>query len=337
MCAPSGSNEEMRDVAAAERAQAEAEKEAARAESCSERAARSLSQPPGIRGGAPAPLFVWEASMDDFIAANRLNWDDRAKLHATDTTGIYRIAEVLGRRRQPACDRSGRDRRRRRQAARPSAMPYRARHDQPRRDAARSRPGSISPHEAIAAARDFAAARRPRRALRAIRTSTTRPPRSARHTTSPTSPGARSAGCPTFFAGRRSWPTCSSPAASSISPRAIPRRCAWRRSTAGSCRTTPGGRRSTRRSSWTSRRPTPATRGRSRTRRTYEWIHPLSDIVTALIAGRACTLEWLHEHELLPYRLFPMMEPAESPGLFRLPDSQPRLALSFSLKATKRG
>jgi hypothetical protein len=30
-----------------------------------------------------------------------------------------------------------------------------------------------------------------------------------------------------------------------------------------------------------------------------------------------------------------MMEPAESRGLFRLPKSQPRLALSFSLKATK--
>ena len=32
-----------------------------------------------------------------------------------------------------------------------------------------------------------------------------------------------------------------------------------------------------------------------------------------------------------------MMVPAESPGLFRLPDGQPRLALSFSLKAVKRG
>ncbi len=33
--------------------------------------------------------------MDEFIAANRLNWDDRALLHSTDTTGMYRIAEVL--------------------------------------------------------------------------------------------------------------------------------------------------------------------------------------------------------------------------------------------------
>jgi SAM-dependent methyltransferase len=70
--------------------------------------------------------------------------------------------------------------------------------------------------------------------------------------------------------------------------------------------------------------------------RTYEWIHPLSEIVTALMQA-GLTLAWLHEHELLPYRLFPMMEPDELPALFRLPDSQPRLALSFSLKATKRG
>ena len=34
--------------------------------------------------------------MEDFLAANRLNWDDRARLHATDTTGSYRIGKVLG-------------------------------------------------------------------------------------------------------------------------------------------------------------------------------------------------------------------------------------------------
>jgi hypothetical protein len=30
--------------------------------------------------------------MDEFLAANRLNWDDRAALHATDPTGMYGIA-----------------------------------------------------------------------------------------------------------------------------------------------------------------------------------------------------------------------------------------------------
>jgi SAM-dependent methyltransferase len=70
--------------------------------------------------------------------------------------------------------------------------------------------------------------------------------------------------------------------------------------------------------------------------RTYEWIHPLSDIVSAVTAA-GLTVEWLHEHELLPYRLFPKMVPATEPRLFRLPDDEPRLPLSFSLKAVKRG
>ena len=71
-------------------------------------------------------------------------------------------------------------------------------------------------------------------------------------------------------------------------------------------------------------------------KRTYNWIHPLSDIVNALRRA-GLTLEWLNEHELLPYKLFPTMEPAGSPGLFRLPEGQPKLALSFSLKAVKAG
>ena len=33
--------------------------------------------------------------MDEFLAANRLNWDDRAALHSTDPTGMYGIARVI--------------------------------------------------------------------------------------------------------------------------------------------------------------------------------------------------------------------------------------------------
>ena len=33
--------------------------------------------------------------MDDYLKTNLLNWDDRASLHATDTTGSYRIDRVL--------------------------------------------------------------------------------------------------------------------------------------------------------------------------------------------------------------------------------------------------
>ena len=42
---------------------------------------------------------------------------------------------------------------------------------------------------------------------------------------------------------------------------------------------------------------------------------------------------WLHEHELLPYRLFPMMTPAGPRGLFELPAGMPRFPLSLSLMA----
>lgn len=70
-------------------------------------------------------------------------------------------------------------------------------------------------------------------------------------------------------------------------------------------------------------------------RRTAEWMHPLSDIVGALSAA-GLRLEFLHEHELLPWKLFSMMVPA-APKLFRLPDGMPRFPLSFSLMAVKPG
>jgi hypothetical protein len=47
-------------------------------------------------------------------------------------------------------------------------------------------------------------------------------------------------------------------------------------------------------------------------------------------------LDFLHEHERLPWRYFPMMVKAEDWG-FRLPDEHPRLPLSFSLRASKSG
>ena len=134
--------------------------------------------------------------MDEFLAANRLNWDDRARLHATDTTGMYGIARGDRRRRLPARDRSRRDRRRRRQAARPPPVPHRTRTRSASPTAARSRRASISPTR-----------RSPRRATSrsapvatcasSSPTSTKRRPRSERPTRSPTSPGAPSTGCPT--------------------------------------------------------------------------------------------------------------------------------------------
>jgi SAM-dependent methyltransferase len=68
-------------------------------------------------------------------------------------------------------------------------------------------------------------------------------------------------------------------------------------------------------------------------RRTEEWMHPLSDIVGAIL-GAGLRLEFLHEHELLPWQLFPMMTSVDG-KLYRLPDGLPRFPLSFSLKAVK--
>jgi SAM-dependent methyltransferase len=66
---------------------------------------------------------------------------------------------------------------------------------------------------------------------------------------------------------------------------------------------------------------------------TFNWIHPLSDIVAGLLDA-GLRLEFLHEHEALPWRLFPSMVRGPD-GLFRLPEGSVRLPLSFSLRARK--
>ncbi|HEY7765372.1 MAG TPA: class I SAM-dependent methyltransferase, partial [Aestuariivirgaceae bacterium] len=68
-------------------------------------------------------------------------------------------------------------------------------------------------------------------------------------------------------------------------------------------------------------------------KRTYEWIHPLADIIGAL-RGAGLGLEWYHEHPALTWPLFPNMM-CSADGLYRLPPEFPQLPLSFSLKAVK--
>jgi hypothetical protein len=60
----------------------------------------------------------------------------------------------------------------------------------------------------------------------------------------------------------------------------------------------------------------------------------LSDIIGGLLEA-GLHLDFLHEHERLPWRYFPMMEEAEDRG-YRLPNGHPPLPLSFSLRASKR-
>jgi len=68
---------------------------------------------------------------------------------------------------------------------------------------------------------------------------------------------------------------------------------------------------------------------------TMEWIHPLSDIINALI-GAGLSLAWLHEHELLAWQFAPVMVPIEGRRtMWKLPDGFPRLPLSYSIRAVK--
>ena len=64
-----------------------------------------------------------------------------------------------------------------------------------------------------------------------------------------------------------------------------------------------------------------------------EWNHSVSSILSALIdAGLSLTM--FREHEVLPWQAFRMMVPA-SERMWRLPDGHPRLPLSLSLRARK--
>lgn len=64
-----------------------------------------------------------------------------------------------------------------------------------------------------------------------------------------------------------------------------------------------------------------------------EWIHPLGDIVTALLDA-GLRLDRLTEHTRLPWPHFPDMR-EDGDRMFRLPEDQVQLPLAVSIKATK--
>ena len=66
--------------------------------------------------------------------------------------------------------------------------------------------------------------------------------------------------------------------------------------------------------------------------RVYEWLHPLGDVVTGLLAA-GVRLEWLHEHDAVPWRMFEILVEGRD-GMYRWPD-QPWLPLAFSLRAVR--
>ncbi|MFE2227251.1 class I SAM-dependent methyltransferase [Streptomyces kronopolitis] len=65
----------------------------------------------------------------------------------------------------------------------------------------------------------------------------------------------------------------------------------------------------------------------------YEWRHGLGEVVSAVI-GAGLTLQLVRETELLPWKRFDAMVPAEN-GWWRLPPSEPIIPLLYALRAVK--
>jgi SAM-dependent methyltransferase len=65
----------------------------------------------------------------------------------------------------------------------------------------------------------------------------------------------------------------------------------------------------------------------------YEWRHGLGEVVSAVI-GAGMTLQLVRETELLPWKRFDAMVPAEN-GWWRLPPSEPIIPLLYALRAVK--
>jgi SAM-dependent methyltransferase len=74
--------------------------------------------------------------------------------------------------------------------------------------------------------------------------------------------------------------------------------------------------------------PTPLTNSK-----TCQWIHSISSIVSGLLDA-GLQIEMLHEHDWLPWKLFPMMVKSDE-GRYRLPEGASSVPLALSLKARK--
>lgn len=69
---------------------------------------------------------------------------------------------------------------------------------------------------------------------------------------------------------------------------------------------------------------------------THEWLHPLSDIVNAVVAA-GLFVERLNEHERLAWQFAPWMVPVEGRRrMWVLPEGFPRMPVAFSLQAVRR-
>jgi len=68
-------------------------------------------------------------------------------------------------------------------------------------------------------------------------------------------------------------------------------------------------------------------------RRTYEWNHSIGETVTALVRY-GLRIEWLVEHDWTVWRHFPWLVPGDE-GRWVTPNDRPRVPLTFSLLASR--
>ncbi|GLQ53877.1 class I SAM-dependent methyltransferase [Devosia nitrariae] len=68
--------------------------------------------------------------------------------------------------------------------------------------------------------------------------------------------------------------------------------------------------------------------------RTYEWQHSLGDVLNALV-GAGLVIDFVHEHDEIPWMMFSNMVPGRDKGMFRLPDGHVRLPMAWSIMAHK--
>lgn len=68
--------------------------------------------------------------------------------------------------------------------------------------------------------------------------------------------------------------------------------------------------------------------------RTYEWLHPLSSVVNALV-GAGLSIDFLNEHDVIVWKAFSFLRETGK-DQFELPAGMPRIPMSFSIGATRR-
>ncbi len=73
-------------------------------------------------------------------------------------------------------------------------------------------------------------------------------------------------------------------------------------------------------------------------KKTVEWIHPVSDHLNALL-NQGLQLEFLHEHEVIPWKLFQCLEQVSSSTsgtiYYRMPEGGVKLPLAFSMMLSR--